>query len=191
MRLLPLVFTLFLAILLGLGVTWFAVSNSRGLDKVQSGAWIGWPRSGTVKADPYARAFVARAGELPLELADGLIFLATTDDDGHPLDGRCDTRISGVMPQARLWTLTLLDADGRLVPNDAERYGLTSADAIYAADGAIDVRLAPRARPGNWIPTGARPRLTLALRLYDAPFSFTSGAGDASTLPRIVREACP
>lgn len=190
MRLLPLVFTLLLATLLGLGVTWVSVTSSRGLDRVQSGAWEGWPRAGTVKADPYARAAVARSGELPLELADGLIFLARTDDAGHPLDGRCETRIVGVMPQARLWTLTLLDADGRVIPNDAERFGLTSAEAVYEADGAVDVRLAARARPGNWIPTGARPRLTLALRLYDAPFSFTSGAGDASTLPRIVREKC-
>lgn len=190
MRLLPLVFTLLVATVLGLGVTWFSVTHSRGLDTVQSGPWLGWPRSGTAKADPYARASVARSGELPLELADGLIFLATADSDGKPLDGRCETRVVGVMPQARLWTLTLLDSDGQLVANDADRFGLTSAEAVYRSDGAVDVRLSPRARPGNWIPTGARPRLTLALRLYDAPFSFTSGAGDAAALPRIVREKC-
>ncbi|MFS8037652.1 DUF1214 domain-containing protein [Xanthobacter sp. AM11] len=191
MRLLPLAFTLLVATILGLGVTWFSVTQSRGLDVVRSGAWEGWPRAGTVKADPYARAAFARSGELPLELADGLLFLASTDDDGAPLDGRCETRIVGVLPQARLWSLTVMDQDGRLIPNDAGRYGFTSAEAIYRADGAIDVRLSPRARAGNWLPTGARSRLKVALRLYDAPFSFTSGAVDAAALPRIVREACP
>lgn len=191
MRLLPLAFTLLAATVLGLGVTWFAVSESRGLDVVRSGAWESWPRSGTVKADPYARAALARSGELPIELADGLLFLASTDDEGRPIDGRCVTRLSGVLPQARLWTLTLMDADGRLIPNDAGRYGLTSAEAVYTDQGAIDVRLSPRARSGNWLPTGARSRVKVVLRLYDAPFSFASGAGDAMPLPHIVQEGCP
>ncbi|QRG04512.1 DUF1214 domain-containing protein [Xanthobacter dioxanivorans] len=190
MRLLPLAFTLLVATMLGLGVTWFSVTHSRGLDVVRSGAWEGWPRAGTVKADPYARAAFARSGELPLELADGLLFLATTDDGGAPLDGRCETRIVGMLPQARLWTLTVMDQDGQLIANDAGRYGFTSAETVYRDDGAIDIRLSPRARPGNWLPTGARPRLKVALRLYDAPFSFTSGAADAGGLPRISREAC-
>ncbi|MFG1298322.1 DUF1214 domain-containing protein [Xanthobacter sp. V3C-3] len=190
MRLLPLAFTLLLATVLGLGVTWFAVTHSRGLDVVRAGAWEGWPRAGTAKADPYARAAFARSGELPLELADGLLFLASTDDAGQPLDGRCETRIVGILPQARLWTLTVMDQDGHLIPNDAGRYGFTSAEVVYRDDGAIDVRLSPRARAGNWLPTGARPRLKVALRLYDAPFSFTSGAAEASGLPRITREAC-
>ncbi|MFG1297463.1 MULTISPECIES: DUF1214 domain-containing protein [Xanthobacter] len=192
MRLLPLAFTLLVAIALGLGVTLFMVTHSRGLDVVQAGPWQGWPRSGTVKADPYSRAAVARSGELPLELADGLLFLATTDDKGRPIDGRCETRITGTLPQARLWTLAVMDEEGRFIPNDAERYGLTSSEALYRADGALDIRLSPRARPGNWLPTGARGRLQVALRLYDAPFSFASGAGDATTvLPHIVQEACP
>lgn len=192
MRLLPLSLTLLIAACFGLGVTWFAVTSSRGLDSVRSGAWSGWPRAGTVKADPYARAAVARSGELPLELADGLLFLARADDEGRPLDGRCETRIVGVLPQARLWTLTVTDDDGNLIANDAHRYGFTSAETVYDPDGAVNVRLSPRARSGNWLPTGARPRLQVALRLYDAPFSFASSGGSAAMdLPRIVREGCP
>lgn len=190
MRLLPLAFTLLVATIIGLGVTWISVTHSRGLDVVRAGAWEGWPRAGTAKADPYARAAFARSGELPLELADGLLFLASTDDAGNPIDGRCETRIVGVLPQARLWTLTVMDQDGQLIANDAGRSGFTSAEAVYRDDGAIDVRLSPRARSGNWLPTGARPRLKVALRLYDAPFSFASGTTDASVLPRITREAC-
>lgn len=191
MRLVPLALTLLVATVLGLAVTWYAVATTRGLDVVRSGAWSVWPRAGTPQADPYARAAFARSGELPLELADGLLFLATADDAGQPLDGRCETRIVGVLPQARLWTLTVMDADGQFIPNDAGRQGFTSAEVVYAADGEVDILLSPRARAGNWLPTGARPRLKVALRLYDAPFAFSSGAREAAALPKIVRERCP
>lgn len=190
-RLVPLALTLLIATFVGLVITWFAVATSRGMEDVRAGAWIGWPRSGTTQADPYARAAFARSGELPLELADGLLFLATQDDAGQPLDGRCDIRIVGHLPQARLWTLTLTDSSGALIPNDAARYGFTSSELAYDANGDINVVLSPRARAGNWLPTGARSRLQVALRLYDAPFSFASGARQSAVLPRIVREACP
>ncbi|TCT03542.1 DUF1214 domain-containing protein [Aquabacter spiritensis] len=191
MRLLPLAFTLAAAAALGLAATYAAVTQSRGLDVVSAGAWQGWPRSGTTQADPYARAGFARSGELPLELADGLMFLATHDSAGAPLDGRCDLRISGPLPQARVWTLTLMDAEGRLIANDAERYGFTSNEVVYRQDGTIDIVLSPRARAGNWIPTGARGRVKVALRLYDAPFSFSSDTGGGADLPRIATERCP
>ncbi|MFG1396601.1 DUF1214 domain-containing protein [Roseixanthobacter pseudopolyaromaticivorans] len=191
MRLVTLATTLAAAAAIGLGATYFAVTHSRGMDIVRLGAWQGWPRSGTTQADPYAVAAFARTGELPLELADGLLFLADKDSAGAPLDGRCDIRISGPLPQSRLWTLTLTDDKGALVPNEAERHGFTSAELVYEPDGSINVHLSPRARAGNWLPTGARGRLRVALRLYDAPFSFASGAQDEGQLPRIVTERCP
>lgn len=191
LRLIPLALTLIVATVGGLGVTWYAVATSRGLDVVESGAWQVWPRVGTAKADPYARAAFARSGELPLELADGLLFLAKEDDRGQPIDGRCETRVKGILPQARVWTLTVLDGDGNLISNDAARQGFTSAEVAYDADGEVDIILSPRARPGNWVPTGARSRLQLVFRLYDAPFAFSSGARDAKVMPRIVQERCP
>ena len=191
MRIVPLALTLAAAATLGLGATYFSVTHSRGMDAVTLGPWEGWPRSGTMQADPYARAAFARSGELPLELADGLLFLAARDSAGQPLDGRCEIRIVGHLPQARLWTLTLTDAEGRLIANEAGRSGFTSAEMVYLANGDIDVVLSPRARAGNWLPTGARGHVKVALRLYDAPFSFSSGAGEGAELPRIVTERCP
>lgn len=191
MRILPLALTLAAAAALGLGATYMSVTHSRGMDAVRLGPWEGWPRSGTMQADPYARAAFARSGELPLELADGLLFLASKDSAGVLLDGRCETRIVGHLPQARLWTLTLTDAEGRLIANEAGRSGFTSAEMVYLANGDIDVVLSPRARAGNWLPTGARGHVKVALRLYDAPFSFSSGAGEGAELPRIVTERCP
>ncbi|MGU3492717.1 DUF1214 domain-containing protein [Xanthobacteraceae bacterium A53D] len=191
MRALPLAAAFVVATGLGLGLTWMAVTTSRGMDTVRAGAWEGWPRAGTTQADPYARAFIARSAELPLELADGLMFLARQDSDGKPLDGRCDIRISGKLPQARLWTLTVMDGKGHLIENDAQRHGFTSSEPVYTPAGDMDVVLSPRARPGNWVPSGGRAEVQVALRLYDAPFSFASSTVDAGLLPRIATVSCP
>ncbi len=191
MRPLSLALLLAAAAALGLTATFMAVTQSRGMDAVHSGAWTGWPRSGTTQADPYARAAFARSGELPIELADGLLFLATKDNGGAPLDGRCDIRIVGQLPQARVWTLTVMDEDGRLIANDAHRYGFTSNEVVFRPDGAVDVALSPKAQAGNWLPTGGRARVKVALRLYDAPFSFSSATGESSALPSVQTERCP
>jgi hypothetical protein len=75
-------------------------------DGVTIGAWTAWPKNGTAGIDPYARAMVARTGELPVGVGDGIAFYARTDDAGQPLDGRCDVLLSGITPQARFWTRT-------------------------------------------------------------------------------------
>lgn len=175
----------------GLGLTWFATVSGYGLGAVHAGPWQAWPKSGTEDADPYALASLARAGELPLELADGLAFHASTDDAGKALDGRCNIRLSGKLPQARFWTLTLTDARGRLIDNAANRFGFTSAEVVWKADGSVDVELGPRARPGNWLPTGARDRVKLTLRLYDAPVGLANRSSDAPEMPALVTEHCP
>jgi hypothetical protein len=176
---------------LGLGLTWLASSGGNGFGAVQNGAWTSWPKSGTADADPYARASYARSGELPIELSDGILFLATADDAGHALDGRCDIRVSGRLPPARLWTLTLNDARGRLIDNPAERYGFTSSEVVWNADGSLDLVAAPRARPGNWLPTGARERVALVLRLYDVPVGVGARTSGHPQMPSIRQERCP
>ncbi|WP_029354162.1 DUF1214 domain-containing protein [Bosea sp. 117] len=191
MRALPLLVTLAIGAIVGLGLTWMMTGDGYGLGTVRAGAWRAWPKSGTEDADPYARAALARAGELPLELADGLAFVASQDDKGNPLDGRCDIRLTGSLPQARFWTLTLTDSRGRLIDNAADRFGFTSAETVWNADGTVDVKLGPRARPGNWLPTGARDRVMLTLRLYDAPVGLANRTSDAPDMPALVTERCP
>lgn len=191
MRSLSFITSLAVGGVVGLGLTWVATLSGYGLGTVRAGPWEAWPKSGTEDADPYARASLARAGELPLEAADGLAFVASTDDAGAALDGRCDIRLSGSLPQARFWTLTVTDPRGRLIDNAANRYGFTSAEAVWNADGTLDIALGPRARPGNWLPTGARDRIVLTLRLYDAPVGLANRASDAPEMPKLVTERCP
>jgi hypothetical protein len=173
----------------GIGLTWFASARGNGFGTVQIGAWTAWPKSGTADADPYARAAFARSGELPLELADGIAFVATADDTGRALDGRCD--IASRPPAAgAAVTLTVCDP-GPLIDNAAERYAYTSAEVVWNADRAVEIVLAPRARGGNWLPTGGRDRVSAVLRLYEAPVGIGSRSGDGAEMPSVKQERCP
>lgn len=184
--------TFIVAAAIGLSATWYTLTRGVAFGAVKIGAWTAWPRTGTSDADPYARAGIARAGALPIGLGDGVAFIAKTDDAGRPLDGRCEVRISGTTPQARYFTLTLYDPDGHLVATALRRSGFTSQEMIRAADGSVDVAIAPRARSGNWLPTGGVERYVLILRLYDTPVGIATRAGREAPMPSIATVGgCP
>lgn len=179
------------AAVIGLGTTLLALSHGMAFGAFTIGAWTAWPRTGTAEIDPYARAVIARTGELPMGSGDGIAFLARTDDKGWALDGRCDVVVSGTTPQARFWTITLYDPEGRLVGNSLNRQGFTSQEIVRNADGSFSIAVAPRTRAGNWLPSGGAERYVLVLRLYDSPVSLASKTGRETVLPSIERKDCP
>ena len=179
------------AALIGLGATWFALNEGIAYGGISIGAWTAWPRNGTPGIDPYARAMVARSGELPTGSGDGITFFARTDDAIRPLDGRCDVALSGTTPPARFWTLTLYDPEGKLVANSVQRHGFTSQELIRSASGTFGITIGPRARPGNWLPTGGVERYVLALRLYDTPVGLATRSGPDTPMPAIGQKGCP
>ena len=183
-------FALLVAAATGLGTTWFALTRGTAFGAVTIGAWTAWPRTGTASIDPYARAAMARTGAVPIGAGDGVAFFATADDAHRVFDGRCETLVTGTTPAARFWTLTLYDPEGRLVPNAANRYGFTSQEIVRRADGSFEVVIAPRARPGNWLPTGGTERYMLVLRLYDTPVGAATRAGKEAPMPSISERAC-
>jgi hypothetical protein len=182
--------SLAVAAAIGLGTTWIAVTQGAAYGGITIGAWTAWPKVGTPDIDPYARATIARSGELPIGSGDGLAFYARTDDGGKPLDGRCEVAVSGITPQARYWTIALYDSAGRLVANSMQRYGFTSQEIVRQADGAFEIIASPRARPGNWLPTGAVERYVLVLRLYDTPVGVGTRTGHDAPMPSIVERKC-
>ena len=131
------------------------------------------------------------SGELPVGTGDGVMFSATTDDTGRKLDGRCDVVVKGVTPAARFWTMTIYDLKGRLVANSLQRYGFTSQEIVRESDGSFEVRIAPRARSGNWLPTGGIDRYMLALRLYDTPVGVGTRTQKDAPMPSIKTAGCP
>lgn len=184
------IFAFTVAAVIGLGLTWIALSEGTAYGGVTIGAWTAWPKNGTPGIDPYARAIVARTGELPVGSGDGVAFYARTDDAGTVLDGRCDVVLSGVTPQARFWTITLYDLDGQMVANSLRRQGFTSQEVIRRADGSFEMTVGPRARSGNWLPTGGVERYVLVLRLYDTPIGAATRTGRDAPMPAVTRRSC-
>jgi hypothetical protein len=185
------IFALIVAAVVGLGTTWLALRESVAFGALQIGAWTSWPRNGTKDIDPYARAAIARSGELPVGSGDGVSFRARTDDTGRPLDGRCDVVLSGVTPQARFWTVTLYDPAGHLIANSIDRHDFTSQEIVRRADGSFEIAVAPNARAGNWLPTGGATSYVLALRLYDTPVGVATRAARDAPMPSLITRSCP
>jgi hypothetical protein len=183
-------FALAMAAAIGLGTTWLALTQGTAYGGVSIGAWTARPKVGTSGIDPYSHAMVARSGELPVGSGDGVAFHAHGDDAGHLLDGRCDVVIAGITPQARYWTMTLYDPEGRLVANSVQRQGFTSQEIIRRSDGTFEITVGPRARPGNWLPTGGVERYVLVLRLYDTPIGVATRTGRDAPMPSITARAC-
>jgi len=170
---------------IGLGSTWYALTQNISFGALELGAWKGYPRNGTVSIDPYARAVIARNGELPVGSGDGVTFTAAADDDGRPLDGRCDVVVRGTTPPARYFTLTLYTPSGQLVANSLDRRGFTSQELVRDAPGEFEITVSPRARPGNWLPTGGIDGYILMLRFYDTSLGIATRAGREAPMPAI------
>ena len=183
-------FTFLIAAVIGLGATWLTLSRGVAFGSLSIGAWTAWPKSGSVDIDPYARAIIARSGELPTGTGDGVTFYARTDEAGNNFDGRCTFTISGMTPAARYWTLTLYDPAGRLVANAIDRHGFTSEEILRDADGRFAIMVAPLARPGNWLPTGGIEQFVLVWRLYDTPIGVATRTTKEGPMPAIVRKGC-
>ncbi|MGH6717215.1 MAG: DUF1214 domain-containing protein [Bradyrhizobium sp.] len=180
-----------IAAVVGVGTTWITTTRGTELGTLTLGAWTARPRTGTTDIDPYSRATVIRNGELPMAAGDGVAFTARTDDRKRPLDGRCDVVVSGIAPAARFWTLTLYDAKGHLVANSLQRYGFTSGEVVRNSDGSFAIHIAPRARAGNWLPTGGIERYALMLRLYDTPVGVATQDRRDAPMPAIATVGCP
>jgi hypothetical protein len=183
--------TLIIATIVGLGATWMTATRGVNVGTIKIGAWTARPKTGTSDIDPYSRASVARSGELPVGTGDGVMFTATTDDNGRALDGRCDVVVKGVTPAARFWTMTIYDPKGRLVANSLQRYGFTSQEIVRGSDGSFELRVTSRSRAGNWLPTGGLDRYMLALRLYDTPVGVGTRTQKDAPMPSIATVGCP
>lgn len=184
-------FIFVLATAVGLGATWLSLTRGAAFGALSIGSWTAWPRTGTADADPYARATIARTGQLPVGLGDGVSFTAQRDSEGKFLDGRCEVLVRGVTPAARFWTLTLYNADGKLIANSLNRFGFTSQEVVRRGDGSFEVTISPRASEGNWLPTGGAERYLLVLRLYDTPVGVATRGGREAPMPEIASRGCP
>ena len=174
----------------GFLTAWAAIKDGPPFGAAHAGVWIAWPRSGAPDLDPYARAYFARSGAMPVGLGEGLAFRATTDQDGWPLEGRCVYRLMMGAPPARYWTLNVHDATGAPIANLAQRHAMISSDLVRDAERGGEIVIAARVRAGEWLPAPANGRFALSLTLYDTPLAGSTTAVVGLALPLVMRESC-
>jgi hypothetical protein len=155
------------AIVGGLGTSWYMIERGNGLTTHSVGAWTAWVAAGRADADPYTRAHFIRRGMLPVSSALALTMEAVSDGEGQRLHSSCEYLIEGDEPPGRFWSISVFDEQGRLIPNAAERYSYNSVTALRAPGGRFSIALARSARPGNWLPTGGAGRISLVLTVEE------------------------
>lgn len=178
------------ALVVGLGGTWYALSAKRGIETVVIGPWRATIEITPSGANPYVRAALARSGEMPVLATEAIVFSAVRDSRGEPLRAACAYRLAGGWVDARWWTLTVTDDRGRPLPEDDGPRTVNSAAVLRDGAGRFDIVLSAAARPGNWLSGRGGDRLGLVLRLYDTPLYVNGGLPHAG-LPQIVAEQCP
>ena len=185
-----LVLMLGIALVLGFGLSWYALTDGKLFGTVEIGPWTAWRDVGRPAPDPYTRAFIVRSGGLELGAGEGLQFVATTDDDGRALTRACSYTVTGRTPTARFWTLVAVASDtGALLARPDGPPAMVSSRLARGDDGGIEINIGTQLQPRNWYElTGSGP-YSLMLTLYDA--SSPSGATPGNfVLPAIQRGRC-
>lgn len=173
----------------GFGLSYSALTDGRLFGAVQVGPWITWPDVGAPGPNPYTRAHLTREAALQLGRSEGLQFVAHTDSDGEPLDLACTYRLAGHVPVSTFWTLVAVDADWVNLSAPGADPALRSSDVARTDDGALLVHIGTGLAPYTWLELAGSGPFSLVLTLYDT----TALSGFSSTsmnLPSLTREGC-
>lgn len=181
-----------LSLFLGLSSAHYLIDDGFALVVNRIGPWKTWINAGSLNADPYTRAHIARSGQLPITSASGLTYFATTDSDGGSLSSDCDYEIIARPLAAIWWTVAVYDEDGNLIPNKAARHAFSSQNLTILPDGTQRIALASAARPGHWLPSGDAGDLILVLRIIRPLVLDRQDGASVSiqNLPLIRRVSC-
>ena len=181
---------LFIGLSVGGGLAWLSIQNNHGFGTLNIGQWTAWPLAGSVNADPYSKAKVAAAGDVPLGAAEGLAFHARTDRRGNPLQRNCEYSLTGITPPARLWTLSAHDLQNRvLFKADGRPAQLLSRHLLREPDGRFEITAGPDLAAKNWLEVEGSGPFKLILRLYDSPITTTGLTVDAE-MPLVTMTRC-
>ncbi|MEX3008080.1 DUF1214 domain-containing protein [Hoeflea sp. TYP-13] len=169
----------------------YALKATIGFGSIAIGPWTAWPLAQTEQADPYAKAHRARAGQLLLGDAEGLVFVASSDSAGSRLSGNCDYVVSGRTPPARFWTLHTTGTDEALLQVDQSfPAAYHSQNVLKTQKGEFSIGVSGQPKPGNWLATGETSRpFKLVLTLFDTPTAGSSRLIELQ-MPEILREEC-
>lgn len=177
------------ALAVGFGLSYYALTDGRLFGAVSLGPWTTWPEIGSPAPNPYARGHITREAALQLGRSEGLQFVATTDSDEAPLNLACSYRIAGRVPVSTFWTLSAVDMDWVNMAAPGTDAALRSSEIVRQSDGAMVIHVGTGLRPGNWLELAGNGDFQLVLTLYDTT-ALSSFASADMTMPSITMEDC-
>ena len=177
------------ALAIGVGSAVWVIKSFSATEAIKAGAWTTNPLIGSVQADMYLRAYVARTGLFALSKTEALYYNAFTDEDGDPLRADCDYIIEGGDLPARWWSITAYDKDHFLVPNVLNRYSYNAKNVGRNEQGRYKIHLSPTPKAQNWLPAPRQGNMSLTLRAYNPAPALAENMGSAE-LPRITKAGC-
>jgi hypothetical protein len=180
---------LLIAFLIGVGSAVWVIKSFSATEAIKAGAWTTNPLIGSVQADMYLRAYVARTGLFALGKTEALYYNAFTDEDGDPLRADCDYIIEGGDLPARWWSITAYDKDHFLVPNVLNRYSYNAKNVGRNEQGRYKIQLSPTPKVQNWLPAPRQGNMSLTLRAYNPAPALAENMGSVE-LPRITKAGC-
>jgi hypothetical protein len=177
------------ALSVGFGLSYYALTDGRLFGAVQIGAWTAWPDGGTPAPNPYTRGHIVRESALQLGRAEGLQFVATTDDSGEALDLSCSYTVTGRVPVSTFWTIVAVDADWTNLAAPDTDGAMRSSEVARNNDGSFTLHVGTALHPGNWLELTGEGPMSLVLTLYDTT-ALSGFSADDMRLPRIIRGTC-
>ena len=173
---------------LGAGSLWYAAFRMAPAETIAVGAWRMNPLAGSVGVDPYTRLRIALTSILALNRSETIYFEALADEEGRPLEARCDYTLTGPPPDARWWSVTAYGPDDMLIASPSRRYSASAASAAPDPDGQVVIELTRDGEGRNGVATGDG-RFILLLRLYQ-PARALAEAPEGAPLFKLARGEC-
>lgn len=175
----------------GKELAWSNSAKSPGGDGiVYNGVWFTSTFAGSADQSPALRAYVARTGILALAQSEVLYYQTDLDDEGRPLETRCQYQVQGGSFDSDWWSLAVYDDTNHYFPIPDVPASFNSVNAPLAEDGSWTIAVGTREDADHaWIPILDTGGFNLLLRLYRPGDDIRSDLGGAE-MPEIRRLSC-
>jgi len=177
------------ALVIGVGSAVWVIDSFSKVQAVKDGAWTSNPLVGSVQANMYLRATIARIALFALSRTEALYYNAFTDEEGDPLRPECDYIIEGADLPARWWSITAYDKDHFLIPNALNRYSYNMKNIRRDEQGRYKIHLSRTPKDQNWLPAAKQGTMSLTLRAYNPAPALRENMWKAE-LPKITKAGC-
>ncbi|MCB1510357.1 MAG: DUF1214 domain-containing protein [Hyphomicrobiaceae bacterium] len=171
--------------------SWYAVESGTRFNTERIGPWTKWSNAGRPDADPYSKVRFGNRNELVFSSVLAARYEASRDSEGRSLHSSCDYVLEGLRVPDAWWSLAVFDTAGRLIQNEARRYGYNAATVMRETSGAFVINLSRDAKPYNWLPTSRAGRMVIVLEVQQSTGTASLQTDqDSTVLPAIRRTAC-